>query len=432
MISLLNIEKNDKIMVALSGGQDSMCLMHLLLSMRDEYNLTLYAVNIDHSIRGAESEEDSLFVKNFCEKFNIKLYFYKVDAITFSNENGYTLEQGARILRYQIFNELLLKNEGVKLATAHHKSDNAESVLFNLFRGTGLKGVSGIKEIDGKIIRPLLNTSKNQIIEYVTKNDVPFRVDSTNFDSEYSRNYIRNEIFPIILKKFPDIINNINSFSKIAKEEDAFLDNLAKDCIIDNEEKLSIKISTSPVLFKRAVILIFKEYGLIKDYTLKHVESCFALISLENGSSFDLPKNIKAVKEYDYISFYNTLIKKDTTFYTFSEGQFKFNNFLAIIKKQSDVDVKNEIVFDKDKIPKNAVIRFRQSGDIFTKFGGGTKKLKDYFIDKKIERFKRDFYPLIAVGNEVLVIFDIAVSEKVKIDNNTKIILKAQLIKGKE
>ena len=137
MIDLSLISKNQTIAVALSGGKDSMCLLHCLLAIKSDFNLTIKAINIDHSIRGKDSENDSLFVKNYCEKLGVPLAFFKVDAVKFSSENGYTLEQGARILRYQIFDNLLNENYCDVIATAHHKTDNFETVLFNIFRGLG-------------------------------------------------------------------------------------------------------------------------------------------------------------------------------------------------------------------------------------------------------------------------------------------------------
>ena len=160
MIDLSLIFKNQTIAVAVSGGKDSMCLLNQLLSLREKYNLTIKAINIDHSIREKDSENDSLFVKNYCEKLGVTLAFFKVDAVNFSKQNGYTLEQGARILRYEIFDNLLKENYCDVIATAHHLSDNFETMLFNIFRGTGLKGLSGIPKERNGYIRPLLKSTK--------------------------------------------------------------------------------------------------------------------------------------------------------------------------------------------------------------------------------------------------------------------------------
>ena len=252
MIDLSLIQKNQTIAVALSGGKDSMCLLTCLLALKNDYNLTIKAINIDHSIRGVESENDSLFVKNYCEKLGMPLAFFKVDAIEFSKENGYSLEQGARILRYQIFDKLLSENFADKIATAHHKSDNFETVLFNIFRGTGLKGVTGIPKQRDNFIRPLLNVTKAEIDSYIIKNNIPYVEDATNFDSDYTRNFIRNELSPKILDKFPSAEDAVYRLSQIAKEEDDFLDDLAKSYIKKENENYFISCEISPVLIKRS------------------------------------------------------------------------------------------------------------------------------------------------------------------------------------
>ncbi len=429
MIKLSHINKNDNIMVALSGGKDSMCLLNVLYSIKGEYNLTLSAVNIEHGIRGEDSKKDSLFVKNYCEKLNIPIKLFTVDAVKFSKENGYSIEQGARILRYNIFYDLLKNDKTLKIATAHHLSDNVESVLFNLFRGTGLKGLGGINANLNRIIRPLISVKKTEIDEYIEKNEIPFVQDLTNFDNNYSRNFIRNELLTKIDEKFPMAIDNINAFSHIAHEEDEFLDNLAKKLVDFDSENLSVKIDAEPVLLKRAIIITLKECGLKKDYTKKHIDACFNLTAQNNGTFIILANDVKVVKEYENLVFYTTFPEKDQSVYDYNLGTFNFNNAMVSIENSPFVK-ENALNFDGDKIPKNAVIRTRQKGDVFTKFSGGTKKLKDYFIDKKIKRFKRDLIPLIAVDNQVLLIFGVEISDQIKIDKNTKKICVATIYKG--
>ncbi len=429
MINLSNVNKNDNIMVALSGGKDSMCLLNVLYSIKDEYNLTLQAVNIEHGIRGEDSKKDSIFVKNYCEQLNIPIKLFTVDAVKFSKDNGYSLEQGARILRYQIFDELLQNDKNLKIATAHHLSDNAESVLFNLFRGTGLKGLSGISTSVNRIIRPLINVKKTEIDEYIKGNNIPFVQDLTNFDNSYSRNFIRNELLSKIDEKFPMAIDNIDAFSKIAQEEDEFLDSLAIKLVDFEKENLSVKINAEPVLLKRAIIIALKECGLKKDYTKKHIDACFDLASNQNGTFIILANGVKVVKEYENLVFYTTFPEKDEQVYSYGLGSFKFNGSIVCIENSQTIN-ENALNFDGDKIPKNAVIRTRRNGDVFTKFSGGTKKLKDYFIDKKIKRFKRDLIPLIAVDNQVLLIFGVEISEQIKINENTKNICVATIYKG--
>ncbi len=418
------LSHGETIAVAISGGKDSVCLLHILLSLKNELNLTVKAVHVDHSIRGKESERDASFVKKLCENLSVPLKVFKVDAVRFSEENHLSLEQGARLLRYQIFDNLLSENYADKIATAHHKNDCFETLLFNIFRGSGLSGASAIKSTNGKIIRPLLSVTREKISEYIEENNLSFVDDSTNLDSAFTRNFIRNELTPKILERFPDAINSSFRFSKIASEEDEFLTELTKTCLEKKGEDFYLKLSTPTVLFRRASIMALKDLGLEKDYEYQHVLSIENLKNSQSGAVITLPKNITATREYDYVIFSKNSPVSISEELPFSVNAFEFNGKKIIIT-DGDLD-KPYLLFDKDKIPSGAVIRTRRDGDVFTKFGGGTKKLKEYFIDKKIPLSQRDSIPIVAKGNVVYLIIGVEISDLVRVDNDTKTKLKVK------
>jgi len=183
------LHKNQTVAVALSGGSDSMALLDYMLANAEKYSINVIALNVEHGIRGQDSIDDTNFVKNYCDKNNVKLITYTVDCVKKASEEKLSLEQAGRILRYQCFYDAIDKGLCDKVATAHHQKDNVESVLFNLFRGTGIKGVCGIeKNFQDKIIRPFLDVSKSQIEEYIKERKIPFVTDKTNCDADYSRN----------------------------------------------------------------------------------------------------------------------------------------------------------------------------------------------------------------------------------------------------
>lgn len=423
MLNTSLFKKGDVVAVALSGGKDSMFLLSLLLSCKDTLGVTIKAVNVDHSIRGKESEQDSDFVKKYCLNRAIPLFFKKVDAVKFSKENGFTLEQGARILRYLVFEEALKEGFCTKIATAHHLDDNFESVLFNIFRGSGLKGLSGISENYNSIIRPILSVSRNEIDDYVLKNNLPFVEDATNFSLDYTRNYIRHAISPKIKEKFKSAPLSVLKLSKLAREEDEFLDDLAKNSVIKDGDKFKISTSTNKVIFNRAVIIILKSLGLVKDYEKGHIDRIFGLINKKTGSKITIKNSLVAIREYDNICIFKKVSSPKISL-PFSLGEFNFLDKKICI---STTPLTDGLFFDLDKIPNEAVIRNRKNGDVFTKFSSGTKKLKDFFIDKKIPLNERDNIPLLAIDNKILIIFGVEISNEIKVDYKTKTIAYAKI-----
>ena len=421
MIDKTLFSSGDVVAVALSGGKDSVCLLHLLLSLREELNITVKAVHVDHSIRGKDSENDAEFVKNYCEKLGVLVKVFKVDAPLYSKQNNLSLEQGARALRYGVFKSVLDSGFANLVATAHHKNDNFESLLFNIFRGTGLKGAGGIPSKNGEIVRPLLSVTREEIDRYVQENNLPFTQDLTNFSSEFSRNYIRNEIVPKIVERFPNAVNAGAKFSAICKEEDEFLQKLSSDIITQKDGKAYIPLSSDGVLVKRAIILALSRLGLEKDYEYVHILDVFNLKDLQSGAKITLPKSIVAQKEYDYAVLYIDNEQKNQNLYPFGVGAFDFDGDIFEISS-----IGGSLKFDGDKIPSGAVIRTRRDGDVFKKFGGGTKKLKEFLIDKKIPLSKRDKLPLIAKDNTVYLIFGVEISDDIKITSETTNILYAK------
>lgn len=420
--------KGKKIAVALSGGCDSMALLHLLYELQSKNKFSLSAINVEHGIRGDQSKKDSLFVKEYCEKLNVELFSYSVNCPEYANKNKLTLEQAGRILRYQCFEKALLEKKCDLVATAHHLGDNAESVLFNLFRGTALKGLAGINSnYQDKIIRPLLNCSKEEILEYVTQNEIPYVQDSTNFDDKYTRNFIRLNIIPEIKKIFPQAEKSIMRLSNSVKEDGEFLDNLAQKSIEPSFDGYYLKLPLDPVLIKRATIQILQLLGVEKDWQQSHLNDVVKLSENSTSKSINLLNKVVAIKEYNRIFFFvddgdakkNLLLPLPETAFEFYGKKYQVKQLNSIPK-----NLKNGLYLDKDKVPKTAVIRTKQNGDVFTKFGGGSKKLNDYFTDKKIPSRLRDRIPLLTDGNEILAIFSLAISDKVKVDENTKNIIK--------
>lgn len=435
MIDKSLFKRGDAVAVALSGGKDSMCLLHLLLKSKDELGITVKAINVEHGIRGEKSLSDSDFVAKECAILGVPLYFQRVDSLGFSSENGLSVEEAARILRYKVFQSAADEGFCNKIATAHHASDRVETTLFNIFRGASSLGAAGIPESsrNGLIVRPLLSLTRGEIDEYVKENSIPFVTDETNSDNAYARNYIRNKIIPDIKEKFPSFETAVLRFADSLKDDNDYLLGEARKAIEQRNGEYSFPCDLPKPVFSRAAITCMKSLGILKDYEKVHVDAVLSLKNEENGKSVDLPKGVVAVKDYGKITLYKKKSKEEfcESFklgtYEFAERTYRFEKTTYSGQKRSD----NRLIADFSKIPDGAVIRNRQLGDTFEKFGGGTKKLKDYLIEKKIPQRERDDLLLLCKGEKVVIICGIEISDAVKVDKDTKFVLQCTSITDK-
>ena len=436
--------KNKKICVAVSGGRDSMALLHYLYNHSSEYGITLSALNCEHGIRGERSAEDSKFVKEWCKQNGVPLLSYSCDCIALAEKLGAGVEEAARIFRRNCY---FLASEGLDgngnkvaekvdcIATAHHLNDNAETVLFNLARGASLSGLKGIYDntvTDGekqvKLIRPLISCTRAEIDEYIRVNGVPFVEDETNRSEDYTRNYIRINVLPALETAVPEAAKAIYRFSRLAADDDDFIraEMLKRNILTFEGNTALIKICESRALFARAAVGAVKDYFKKKDYTSEQVQALFNLQFAENGKKFEF-LNLTAYKEEGRISITESAqtgcLQSQQFLSYFEDNSSIFGGQPLKITQKMPKNGKTEKVlkFDFDAIPKTAVIRFMQSGDTFTKFGGGTKSLGDYFTDKKIPQRLRKNIPLIAVGGNILAVCGVEISEKIKITDCTKV-----------
>lgn len=417
--------------VALSGGKDSVFLLHLLISKRQELNITVKAVNVEHGIRGQNSVSDTLFVKNLCKHLQIELKTYSVNAPQHAKNNGLSLENSARILRYECFNNAVISGFCDCIATAHHQSDNVETMLLNFLRGCSISGLCGIpKASENKfIIRPILHLCKQEIDDYIEKNNLPFVTDESNFSNDFSRNFLRNEVIPLIKQKFPSFENSAQKLSEIANEENDFLNTLASELICDN--KVLIKNDTNKVLFKRACLIVIKNMGFGVNYEKSHLDALWNLKACETGCKVNLKAPLIAYKSYDCIVFETQNEKEQNKNQNlqipFSLGCFNFAFYTLNFEKSeaiAQLNDKNALFFDADKLPKNSVIRFKKQGDKITAFGGKNKSLKKFLTDKKIEARVSKTLPVIANGDKIYAVLGVDISHDIKVDENTRTIIK--------
>jgi len=421
-----------RICVAVSGGKDSMALLHYLSVNGKEYGIMVSALNCDHGIRGEESARDSAFVKAYCEGNNIPVYTFVAEKGVFKDENS------ARVWRLGCYLKTIGEGKADCVATAHHKSDVAETVLFNLARGTALSGMTGICDVPVLgLIRPLIACSREDIDEYIEQNGVPFVTDESNLSDDYTRNKIRHNVLPALEQAVPNAAENIFRFSRLAAEDEEYFDRLVEQNTVRRESYgYLIKRCEERVVFRRAAHKVVAEGYRKKDYTSAQLNKLFELQSAENGKKFEF-LGLVAIKEEGGVA-----IAEKEEFSFESEGMpfsenlrcdqiQKYCGVLACAEyaenaeetieyiKESQKEELKILRFDADKIPETAVIRFRKNGDKFTKFGGGTLSLSDYLTDKKVPQSLRGKLPLVCVGQEVLIVGGVEISDKVKVTEGT-------------
>lgn len=421
------IKSGEIIGVACSGGRDSISLLHYLNSIKAELDCEIVAINVDHGIRQT-SALDTEFVMQFCKDHKIRAYKFKGEALKVAKEEKLTVEQAARKVRYGVFETVIKKGLVDKIALAHHMYDQAETVLLNIVRGAGLSGAKGMEPIRDKIyIRPLLNTPRENIMAYIDEFSLEYVEDETNKDNSYSRNYLRNVVMPALRRHFKAVDRSIVHFAEICAKDDNYINsNIDMNTMIETKEFTKVPLSyfyQDEAIINRILMKVFSRFA-AQDIERRHINMVreFAL-EANNGNIITLPFKIKVLKEYDYIVIGNIKKKENIGEYPFSSGKLKIEGYGIIRSTSSKVLTEPKIhqhIIDAEKLPENAIWRFRQEGDMFSPLGlGGSKKLKDYFIDKKIPQRMRNEIPVLAVGNKILAIADIEISDEIKVSETT-------------
>ncbi|VYT98715.1 tRNA lysidine(34) synthetase TilS [Clostridium tertium] len=441
------IEKGDKILVALSGGPDSVCLLNVLYSLKEDLDITIGAAHVNHMLRGDEAVGDEEYAKSLCERLSIEFFVKKIDIDKISKERNISHEMAGREERYKFFETIKNNNGYNKIAVAHNANDQVETILMNMMRGTGIEGLCGIRsKREGGVIRPILCLSREEVELYCSSNNLEPRIDKSNLENVYSRNKVRLDIIPYMKDNFnKDIINTINRMSSLIQVDNDFLekeaiDNYNKYCSTSNN---ALIISKKAFLLDRAIIsrvvkkAFFEFTGKYNNFEMKHIYDVIELSKNTTNKRIYLTNNILAENIYGdiYLKFKDNIIREykevvlnkdelDNT-YTCYEN---YNVSFEVIKNKNNIDFSKNVLikyFDYDKIEKRLVIRKRRNGDKMLPLGmKGSKKVKDIFMDLKIPVDKRDEVPVLCFDNEIAWLVEHKVSEKFKITKETKNIIK--------
>ncbi len=423
----LGVKAGDTVGAAVSGGMDSMALLYCLCNLRGSLQILIIAYHMEHGIRGASSKRDMDFVIRQCEALGVKCAAERADVPAIAKEKGISIETAARQARY----EFLGRADIDFMATAHHMEDNAETVIMNLARGSGTAGLRGIPEKRGRLIRPMLDIPKAEIERYVSEHCIEYVSDETNDDTEYTRNFIRKEIMPRLMRVNEAVCANISRTAGILAEDEEALLTVAEasGCIDYNKESAFIDLDIfkrQPAAVKKRVIRIAaKNIAGLED--LEYVNMTDILELAEKGNTakrIDLAMGLFAGISYGKLIIGKNEEKKynknsvvlQAGVVRFDGAEFECSRFEGEPEYCKDIEY-----FDAD-IVEGAVFRHRRTGDYIVPLGmQGKKRLCDYLSDRKVPLHKRDSLIVLAKGNEVFWAAEAGVSETSKVKEGSRI-----------
>ncbi|WP_242942332.1 tRNA lysidine(34) synthetase TilS [Hathewaya proteolytica] len=440
------ISEGDKVLVAFSGGPDSVCLLNLLYELREKLKITVSAAHLNHGLRGCEADSDEMFCREFCKERNIQFFSRKVMIDEVRVEKGVSCEVAGREARYSFFQELKKQYDLNKIALAHNANDQAETVLLRMVRGTGIHGLCGIRPVrDGIYIRPVLCLERNLIEKYCEEKALSPHIDKSNLENIYTRNKVRLELIPYLRDNFnSDIVGTLNRLSHVMQQEQELIDTIMVRYYdmycTNNLGEVTIKkeaFKEEDGLLSQLVRICYEKFN----GHLKNLEKChiFDVISLGRGNTgkyIMLPNGVRAYNDYGDVIF-----RRGEALEIQTQREQEYVLSLEKVNIVQNMKITMEIInnhkkikfddnnlykryFNYDKIIGSIYLRYRREKDEFNPLGmKGTKSLKKLFIDMKISRDQRDNIPLICFGDDIAWIVGYRVSEKYKITGHTQRVL---------
>lgn len=440
------LSAGDHVLIGLSGGADSVCLLSALNMLKSDLDITLSAAYIDHGLRPDETPNEIEFCRDITASFHAHLHIQSINIKEHISKTGLSKQEAARELRYNALKTIAYEAGADKIALAHNADDQAETVIIRLVRGAGATGLSGIPPVRGNIIRPLIETDRKVIETFLEKQGIGYMTDSSNLRYDYLRNKIRHHIFPELKKINSDIVNTLSRTADIFRDEEKYFEVLVTKTmmkLISRKSEKSIELFLSPLEFLETIILrrvlrraVDATAGL-RGIGFIHIEEVISLIkSGKAGDRIYLPNGIRAIKEYATLKITADKPASMSSYYIRIEGELPIQEASMVLRVSSMTigelseygNGKNTATIDADKISFPLTVRKRQSGDYFYPFGlGKKKKLQDFFVDEKIPRDERDIVPLLISSGDIVWVVGKRLDDRFKVDNKTKRVLKCEI-----
>lgn len=423
------ISSGERVLVALSGGADSIAMTHILLTLSGQLGFSICAAHLNHCIRGEEADYDEFFVRSFCSEREIELTVERADVPALAEIGRQGLEECARNVRYDFLFRVAESLGADKIATAHTLSDNAETLIFNLVRGSGLNGLSGISETRGKIIRPLLRLTRNEIEQYLKETSLPFVTDSTNSDTAYTRNYIRKEIIPRLSEINPSFFASVERLTASVKEDNAFLEAEAENLVLNAKKNNGYEIKVLnfaqlPIL-KRALAKIYRDFT-GQSLTSKNLNAFYRFVR-DGSGRYQLP-GVFAVKYAGFLNMETSAQRiLPRRFYIKAQRQTFLPDGRAVMLQEAELARGGKNYIDADKINGDLNIRLKSPIDTLKLPKRPTKSLKKLFSESKIPIPERDRAIVLCDGDGIVWVEKLGVAERCAVTNTTQNIIKVTI-----
>ena len=409
------------VVVGVSGGADSTALLLGLIELAEQFSITVSALHVHHGIRGEEAQRDQAFVAHLCAQLAVPCRIVYCDVPKLAKQMGMTWEEAGRMVRHDSLKKEAAKYAQGYVALAHHREDQAETVIFRLCRGTGIRGLTAMRPKRGIVIRPLLYCTRAQIEAFLAERGQSYCTDSTNEEEQYTRNRIRRQVLPLLEQIHPQAIRHIAQAADHLAQENDFLEQLAREALVRLKKEINPGISLQqevlgkmhPALCRRVLQLALREVGADgENFGAVHWEKLLAFIQASTGKTLDLPGGFTARTSYGQLVLERARTMMEDYCYPLREGELLYvpEAGLSILVERGPK--KNRGFFlnpytnclECDKIGNGFVIRNRRPGDYVFLLGGRRKKLKDYFMDEKIPRPQRQQMALLAEGSRVAAV----------------------------
>jgi tRNA(Ile)-lysidine synthase len=446
------LARGEKVLIGLSGGPDSVCLLHILTMLREKYDLGLQALYIDHGLRPGETGGEIAFCTNLCEQQGIPFLMKSIDVKTHVKTGKLNLQEAARQLRYRTYEETSYEIASQKIALGHTADDQAETLLMHLFRGSGPGGLAGIPPVRKNIIRPLIEIERKEIEGFLYSAGIDFITDSSNTKKDYARNRVRLSLMPMLRSFNPDITGTLSKTAAIFREEERYFEILVTKTLmklISRKTETRIELFLAPfeimdkVIMRRVLRRAIDETRGLRGISFIHIEDMIHLVrSGAPGDRLYLPGGIRVIKEYSIMIITSevpltlspaalnipgeTILKEAGVLIRASEAEIQ--------RPQAGEDTHGLWqylgIFDADTLQFSPTARPRKDGDFFYPLGfGKRKKLQDFFVDEKVPRDERNRIPLIVSGDDIVWVIGYRADDRFKVTEKTKRVLKLEVKK---